>query len=341
MIRILHVGDLGLKRYGQLPNTFERKMVYGLLRNDYCVYEFSDKDVAKFEAPLGISRLGIAAVNRRLLETVDNFRPDLVIFSNSRKIPNATLETLRRRWPATRIACYTCDPLFSEDNRAHQVQRLSVCDRLFVTMAGPMLHELARQGAAPVHYLPNPADPSVECLDNSAREDLDIDLLFCGTGGNELPRTRLMQQLQSSLPPALRFEVYGILGRPKITGYDYFSVLARTRMAININKQEQPLYSSDRLAQLMGNGILALLHQDSGLQCFFGEERAVFFSGHDDLRDRVVELAADDERRRTIARAGRDYYMMHFSARQVARFVVETTLETGLGEDYVWPVERF
>ncbi len=340
MIRVLHVGDLGLKQYGALPNTFERKIFYGLLRNEYCAWEFSDKDVAKFEAPLGISRLGIRAVNRRLMQTVDNFRPDLVLFSNSRKIPNETIERIRERFSDVRIGCYTCDPLFSEDNRAHQEQRVKVADALFVTMAGPLLESLAGRRAR-VHYIPNPCDPSVECLDNFAREDLPIDLLFCGTGSGAEARTRFIASLKEALGD-VRFEVHGILGQPRIRGREYFEVLGRTRMALNLNKQEAPLYSSDRISQLMGNGILCFIHRDSGLERFFPDgERACFFSDREELIERVHVLARDDAMRRRIACQGAAWYREHFSARQVARFMVEATLGLPFSEPYAWPTEAF
>ncbi len=349
MVRVLHVGDFGQMKLGRRYYTFERRVHYGLLRNDYCLFELSDKDLVKCASPFNVSgvrvgrksiKFGVRSANRCLLESVDNFRPDLLLLSNCMLIADRTLRDARALLPSVVIAGYTCDPLFSRDNRAHQVRRLQVCDALFVTTAGRPLAEFAREGPARVHHIPNPVDPSVDYLNNFEREDLPCDLLFLGTDAPDTERVRFIDGLRRELAD-VDFRVHGMLGSARVEGWRYVRALSEAKGGLNANKHEQTLYSSDRIACLMGNGLLCYIHRDSELDRFLDADKAVFFSGADDLAESVRTMRADDARRRAVAGSGTRFYRQHFSSRLVSRFMVEAALELPLSGDYIWPSESF
>ena len=88
-----------LRRYGKTRVSWAQKLTFGLIKNDHYVQGFSDRDVAAFEAPLGIRELGTKKANVRLLDTVDAFEPDLVIAGHCDMITNATLSAIKQRFP--------------------------------------------------------------------------------------------------------------------------------------------------------------------------------------------------------------------------------------------------
>ena len=49
----------------------------------------------------------------------------------------------------------------------------------------------------------------------------------------------------------------------------------------------------------------------------------------------------DDARRKAVARAGRDFYHRHFSAKDVAQYIVETTFGMPYSKDYIWQDEAY
>ena len=54
--------------------------------------------------------------------------------------------------------------------------------------------------------------------------------------------------------------------------------LSKTKMALNLNGEEGwPLYSSDRIAQLIGNGILTFLWNKGSMKNLISENHAVYF----------------------------------------------------------------
>lgn len=72
---------------------------------------------------------------------------------------------------------------------------------------------------------------------------------------------------------------YGILGGPPVWGQAYDQIIANSKMALNLNREEGwPLYSSDRLSQLLGNGILTYLWDKGDMRRSFGEQHVVYFN---------------------------------------------------------------
>ena len=78
-MRVLHIDNIMIRRYGNTKVATGRKLFNGLIRNNHKVLEFSDRDIAHFEAPLNIKPLGFRRSNRRLVEACDNFQPDLLL----------------------------------------------------------------------------------------------------------------------------------------------------------------------------------------------------------------------------------------------------------------------
>lgn len=340
-MRILNVTNLMLRYFGWSSPTSGRSLSFGAVRNGWRLCEFSDRDIARFEAPLGIRALGTWRANRRLIECCDNFRPELLILGHCHIIRNKTLQEIRQILPSVRIACWDNDPLWIDSTVAHLRQRSAVADALFVTTGGAALRQFCT-GRNVVAFLPNPADPAQENLNNALKTTFDRDLVFCGVGQKSDDRQPLMQQLQPLLPGNLRFECFGLLGRPSVWGTDYEAVLAGSRMGLNLNRFEGwPLYSSDRIAQLIANGLLTFVSDKGGMHRFFSDEHVAFFSDADSLARRVAEFHADDARRQAVAAAGRAYYHEHFSGQHVVRFMAETTLDVPYSHNYLWADEVY
>ena len=127
-MRILHSDNLMIRRYGHLKVSTGRKLLNGIIRNNWKVCEYSERDIAKFEAPLGIKPLGIRAANRRFIETFENFKPDVLLIGHSDLLTNETLKTIKRIAPSVPIIYRNVDPLWRERNvkMIHQIGRAHV-----------------------------------------------------------------------------------------------------------------------------------------------------------------------------------------------------------------------
>ncbi|WP_269526187.1 glycosyltransferase [Coraliomargarita parva] len=336
-MRILQVGYAQTRRWGKARVSTEHKLYNGLVRNCHNVLHYSDRDMAAFLAPFGLRDLGKGKSNRKLVEVASNFRPDLILLGHCDIIRNETLLEIRRLLPEVRIAYRNVDPLFVPHNVEAIHRRKEVVDTIFVTTAGPGLDPFKGYRAT-VHYMPNPTDVAIEFLENASRVDLPIDLFFCGNSNEHTTRKDTVVALSEQLRDSdLVFKTYGFFGEPNVWGRDYDAVLAQSKMGLNLNRQEGDfLYSSARLAQLMGNGIVPAIHRACQMQVLLGEERAVFFDSVEELIPKLKELHADDAQRRALAAEGQRFYREHFCSERVAQYIVERTMGIPFSHDYIW-----
>ena len=338
--RLLLVDNLMIRRYGNLRMGPGRKLMCGAIRNDWRICEFSDRDMARLLAPLGIRSLGGVIANRKLLLTAKNFRPDIMLLGHCDYITNETLAAIRKAVPGIRIAHFNVDPLWQTRTRAQMADRMESCDALFATTAGEVLKTWTT-GRNVVAYMPNPSDPSMENQDNGAKTDFARDLFFAGNPREGDPRWDLLRELLPKIEGRLRVEIFGA-DRPSIWGADYEDVLATSKMSLNLNRREGDLwYSSDRIAHLMGFGILTFQSSKNGMQRFFTDQETVWFDGAADLAEKILRYQADDAARAAVASAGRAKYHALFNGARVLRFMVETMLGEPYSEPYEWAEEVY
>lgn len=339
-IRVLHIAYQQLRRYGATRVSWAQKLSFGLIKNDHYVVDFSDRDIAAFEAPFGIRDLGHRKANLRLLETVEAAEPDLIIVGHGLIISNATLKLIRQRHPNSMMVHCNLDPLFVPENIRKLRYRAEVCDALFVSTGRRELERLKDTGVR-LYHIPNPVDASIETYDNSQRTDLPTDLIFCSNSDDYTQRLQLVKALKAELGnkpgDSLVFKTHGSSGEPPVWGRDYDKALANSRMALNLNRQEGDYwYSSERMAQLAGNGILQFTHASGGFQDLLPPESLVYFDDLPSLAARVREFHQDDAKRRHWAANARAFFHQEMNTRLFSQYIVEAASMQSFSHDYVW-----
>ena len=335
-MRVLNIAYQQLRRYGKTRVSWAQKLTYGLIKNDHYTQGFSDRDVAAFEAPFGIRELGVKKANRRLLETVDAFEPDLVIAGHCDMISNDTLAEIKQRFPNCAVVHCNNDPLFVPSNVERIKHRASVTDAVFVSTGRREL-SMFEGIKARVYHMPNPVDASIENLNNAERTDLSIDLLFCSNSNDFTERLQMIKRFKDELAAEMNFKTYGSFGEPPVWGRDYDRALANTKMGLNLNRQEGDYwYSSARMAQLAGNGILQFTSAKPRFDELLPDESAVYFSGEDDLLSKIREFHHDDAKRQAWATRTRDFFHTEISSTLYAQYILEASLQIPFSHEYVW-----
>jgi hypothetical protein len=351
-MRVLVVGNAGERYFGDRFYVVERKLANGFDRNGHNVYFFSDRDVARYGTIFRSSRAGRGVANARFLELARKFEPELIVVQHSSLIATASLAEAKETRGRPRVAQVCVDPLFRAVNVRFLKERAAVVDATFVTTAG---QTLARFSTATnvSSYIPNPVDASIETLRGFERADQKFDVLFAANAAGDRPddvrRTtpRLIAETGE-----LSIDWLGFDGRPPAFGAAYFRRLADARMGLNINSdraeaaearapsEELRLYNSDRIAQLMGCGLLTLSYRVNNLMELFEEEKEMVFSDTPEaMRDAALRFKRDDARRRAIAEAGWRKSHERFNERLVARYIEEVTFRRPLSQPYFWPTE--
>ena len=177
--------------------------------------------------------------------------------------------------------------------------------------------------------------------DNSARTDFARDLFYAANPRKGDPRLDLLKELRPRLEGRLKAEFFGI-DTPSVWGARYEEILATSKMSLNLNRREgDKWYSSDRIAHLMGYGILTFQSARNQMQRFFTDDETVYFDGPGDLAEKILWFNAHDAERARTARAGRIKYHALFNGARVLKFMVETLYGAAYSEPYEWSEEVY
>ena len=86
-------------------------------------------------------------------------------------------------------------------------------------------------------------------------------------------------------------------------------------------------YSSDRIAQLMGNGLLTLIDEKVCYGDFFSKNELVTYKNYNDLIYKIKKYLKDEKARRLIAKNGKKKYLKYFNSRLFAKYIINKTFQ--------------
>jgi hypothetical protein len=344
MLRIAHLSYFPVTLKSPNQHAVSIKLSNGFTRNGHAVFNLSDRDIARASG-FGHRRLGRRAANRMVREFCRVHQPDLMILGHADMIDAETIADIRTALPALRVLQWNVDPLFEPDNVARINRKLDVVDATLISTAGPSLEQFRRPGQT-VGFLPNPVDISIERGRMDQQPHPEFDLFYaCGNParpkrvvcGQEWNMEDFITALRARLPD-LSMTTPGMFGQPFLNGAAYQSGLLRAGIGLNISRRADDfLYSSDRLAHVMGNGLLAIIERSTGYDQLFSDDEMVFFSSFDELAEKLDRFARNPGLRQQTAAAGRARYIELFNEQRIAAYVVEAAFGRANPADYPWP----
>ena len=93
-------------------------------------------------------------------------------------------------------------------------------------------------------------------------------------------------------------------------------------------------YSSDRLTQIIGNGLVTLIDEKTCYNHFFNNNEMIFYKNMDDLSEKIKKYSRDDKKRKYIAEKGHAKYHKFFNSEVVSKFIINKTF--GLNSKFYW-----
>ena len=326
-MRILHCACFHHRKYAGWYESIDNKLSRGLTLNGHYVYDFSYRDVAKNEALLPSKKLGIRKVNERLIQTCEHLAPDILLLGHSEIINNATIQTIRQRFPNIKVAVWYCDPLWVPEKHALLRSKAAIADAIFTTSGGSVLQDFSTATCRSSHF-PNPVDPAIESYRSFERSHWTYDLCFAGTEKGEPQRTELLSKILQAEAPDLRISVHKAFQQPAINGHQYLHNIAESMAGLNLSRKwDVPWYTSDRLAHIVGNGCVALCPRTPGLPELLGEDGAVWFETAEDALKALRQLKAGPEQAKAIGKAGWTRLHQIASSKEVTGWMLEFLLE--------------
>lgn len=340
-MRILHVANFNTHRYGTDLYTTDRKISAGLIQNGHFVYDFSYRDICRNESIFKTTKFSTTTVNKRLIEACDNLSPHLLLLGHSELIQAVTLETIRQKYPDIKIGLWYVDPLFNKKRTRHVFDRLGSIDIFFATTSGNYLQEYATQSTTAA-FIPNMVEASTESFRAFSNSTYDQDFIFCGRDASTPERRQFLQDLHDKVEKKMRCSFKGCMGNNLITGYNYLHFLSRSKMGLNISRRNDvQLYSSDRIAQLTGNGLLTFCPEIPKMELIFSSSEIVYFKDLPDLLTKLVYYHTHPEEGCHMAEQGWQRAHSSYNATRVTRYMVERLFNQSLSSNYEWQNEIF
>tara|TARA_Y100000591_G_C21419915_1_gene491651 strand:- start:173 stop:604 length:432 start_codon:yes stop_codon:yes gene_type:complete len=135
----------------------------------------------------------------------------------------------------------------------------------------------------------------------------------------------------------VKFDLYGINKVQPIWADHYFKSISNSKMGLNLSRGKPiKYYSSDRITQIIGNGLVTLIDEKTQYNDFFKDDEMVFYKNIDDLSEKIIKISKDEKLRKKIGKKGKDKYLKYFNSTLVAKFILEKTLDIKSKQKYFW-----
>jgi glycosyltransferase involved in cell wall biosynthesis len=345
-LRILHVTNFNERLDGRLFFNTGRRINNGFIRLGHSVLGFSDRDIQKYYKSIGDIK-GKKTLNDKLKKTCYNYKPDIIVTGHADLISKEQIQELKEDNPNTKFAQWFLDPLNKNGpdfvrNKGRILDKIEYMDASFLTTSPSALSFLPRNDKN--FYIPNPSDYSFETL-NNYKKSCSVDVFFALShgvhrgklkSGKEDDRIIFLKELQS-MTSNVKFDLYGINNIQPIWADHYFKTISNAKMGLNLSRGDAiKYYSSDRITQIVGNGLVCLIDEKTQYRDFFTDKEMVFYKNINDLSEKILMIAKDEKLRKRIAMNGKKKYMKHFNSTKVAEFIINKSLDINNKKKYLW-----
>ena len=343
-LRILHVTNFNERHNGRLFYNTGRRINNGLLKLGHTVQTLSDRDTISRERKIS-DFTGSKSLNNKLKEIIANFIPNLLILGHADQIQNETLKTIKNFYPSLRICQWFLDKMDDKNwkmNKYRFFQKFEFVDKSFCTTHPSAIKFLNNND---VLFIPNPVDETFENLNIYKNKYYKHDLFFAlshgvhrGTlkSGKFDNREFLLRKL-IKLNSEIKFNIFGIDEKQPIWAENFKKEISKSKMALNLSQGSSlKFYTSDRFAQLVGNGILTFVDEKTRLKKLFSNNEIIFYKNLNDLSLKLNKFKNAHKLRERIAKKGMKKYHKYMNSMIVSKYMINKTLDINKKEKFFW-----
>tara|TARA_B100000780_G_scaffold246731_1_gene191393 strand:- start:435 stop:2540 length:2106 start_codon:yes stop_codon:yes gene_type:complete len=341
-LKILHITNFNNRFDGRLHYNTGKRLNNGFIRLGHNVLSISDRDIINNNKSISdIS--GVRSLQKSVINNFNNFRPDLVVLGHADSLKNETIEYIKSQ--GSKISQWFLDPVGRNSpdyikNKKRIIDKSENIDTSFLTSSPNDLDFKIKDS----YFIPNPSDLSFETLKNY-ENNCEHDLFFAMSHGvhrgilkkgkfddRELFINKLVYKNKN-----IDFDIYGMNGKEPIWGDKFMNLLSKSSMGLNLSRGKSvKYYSSDRIAQLMGNGLLTFVDKKTFFGDFFTNKEIITYDNIDDLSYKLNKFKKDKRQRKLIAKNGKNKYMKYFNSNLVCQFIINKTFELNNKNKFLW-----
>jgi len=339
--KILHITDLHLRHNGRLFYSTGKKINNGLILNGHNVLNISDRDITSQKK--NIFDLGSKKfLLDQILKNIDNFKPDLILFGHVDRLDYESFLHIKEKYSSIKMAQWFLDPLNYhgpdfQKNKNRFFLKYQFCEANFVTTSVDVL-DFANKDKT--YFIPNPIDPSIDIYRNF-KNTTSIDVFIAISHGQHRgilkrdyvdDRVKLINKLTNKIST----NIFGYKSNP-VWGQNFFNELSKCSMAINLSRG-LPIkyYSSDRIASLMGNGLLTFINEKYEYNDFFNKNEIIFYKNINDLNKKILYFKNKPKLLKKIASNGCKKAHKIFNNKLISDFIVKKSMDLKIHNNLSW-----
>ena len=336
-LKIINLYNQGQKIYHRLFNiSLGKKFTNGFIRNGHDVLEVSDRDYIKNNRSFDLIP-NKARFQNYLIETFKNYNPDLFFFGHTNNINLNTIAELKSHNKNLIVSQWNEDPLmpsldYSKKNISNMNLYSDIVDHNFITTHPSIIKNKFKSDN--FHFFFVPVDHNIECFD-VFNMDPKKDLFYAMShgvnratlkDGIEDNRVKFLDKLVKKIPD-IKYDFYGFSNKQPIWGNTFNTHLINSKMGLNLSRgQPTKHYSSNRIASLMGNGLLTFIDKKVEMNDFFNKDEIISYSNINELSDKINFYTKNDNLRKKIAKKGKLKYFKLFNETKISKFLINTSL---------------
>ena len=336
-LKILNLYNQGQKHNHRLYNiSLGKKFTNGFIRNNLDVLEISDRDYLRNNKTFNLIPNKYNFQNF-LVESFKNYNPDLLFFGHTKNIDINTINEFKSHNKNLIITQWNEDPVmasleYSKKNIANINIYADIVDHNFITTDPSILkHEVDVKN---FNFFFVPVDKNIECFDVFKLKPTK-DLFYAMSHGvnratlkegTEDDRINFLNKLVKKITD-IKYDFYGFSNKQPIWGNDFNNALIDSKMGLNLSRgKPTKYYSSNRIASIMGNGLLTFIDEKVMLDDFFNKNELIFYKNINDLSEKIRFYSKNDRLRKKIAHNGKRKYFKLFNEKRITKHMIDISL---------------
>ena len=342
--KIIHITNFNQRFDGRLHYNTGKRLQNGFVRLGHNVLAISDRDIISRNKSINDFD-GKKTLQKTIIDTYGNFKADCIILGHADSVDSETLYKLKNLNKNLRVTQWFLDPLgkYGPDyikNNERINKHGNLLDSTFVTTDPDSITKKINNS----FYIPNPSDQSFEILKNY-ESDCENDLFFAMSHGvhrgslkkgkfdnRELFINKLMKKNKN-----IKFDVYGMNNVQPVWGDNFLKKISNSSMGLNLSRGKPiKYYSSDRIAQLFGNGLLTFIDEEISFNDFIPENCFINYNNINDLSYKLNKYQKDKVERKKISQSGQKFYLKFLNSTLVADFILSKTFDYKSKNTFVW-----
>lgn len=339
--KIIHISNFDIKTSHRLFNlSIAKKISNGLIRNGHDTIDFDYRNYTR-------NIFNKITVDKKVIEIAKNYRPDLILLGHNNCLSRNTIVEIKKKYNTKFSIWYEDHVVKGDPNYKKNLDLLEqnndLIDQYFITTSPDVIK--SKISKSKINFLPIPVDPNIENghFYESKKEN---DLFFALSNGvnygklkknSHDERSFFINKLISLSNDKIKFNVLGLYGEQPKWNYDFYDELMLSKTALNLSRGGPNKYaSSNRIATLIGNGVLTAIDEKVQYQDFFNNDEIIIYKNKLDLINQIISIKDNPKKIRLNSIKAKKAYFSYFENNIVADFLIHKIFNNKKKYNYVW-----